>query len=63
METASLRLSDLDPAAFVEECEIYKQYGIRPDNDRRLNRVLVPPHRSDRFPGSDDGRAAARPGL
>ena len=43
-------LSDLDPAAFVEECEIYEQYGVRPDNDRRLNRVLVPPHRSDRFP-------------
>ena len=43
-------LSDLDPAAFVEECEIYEQYGIRPDNTRRLNRVLVPPHRADRFP-------------
>ena len=28
-------LSDLDPAAFVEECEIYEQYGIRPDNDKR----------------------------
>jgi len=23
--------SDLDPAAFVEECGIYEQYGVRPD--------------------------------
>ncbi|MGH2859628.1 MAG: NADH-quinone oxidoreductase subunit C [Solirubrobacteraceae bacterium] len=43
-------LSDLDPAAFVEECEIYERFGIRPDNDKRLNRVLVPPHRVDAFP-------------
>jgi Ni,Fe-hydrogenase III large subunit len=42
-------LSDLDPAAFVEECEIYEHYGVRPDNDKRLNRVLVPPHRADAF--------------
>ena len=44
------QLSDLDPAAFLEECEIYEQYGIRPDNGRPLNRVLVPPHRADAFP-------------
>jgi len=43
-------LSDLDPAAFVEECEIYEQYGIRPDNRKPLNRVLMPPHRADAFP-------------
>jgi len=42
-------LSDLDPAAFVEECEIHEHYGIRPDNDRKLNRVLVPPHRAGAF--------------
>ena len=55
-------LSDLDPAAFVEECEIYEQYGIRPDNGRPLNRVLVPPHRADRFPrlGRLEGRRLAR---
>ena len=55
-------LSDLDPAAFVEECEIYEQYGIHPDNGRPLNRVLVPPHRSDRFPrlGRREGRRLAR---
>jgi Ni,Fe-hydrogenase III large subunit len=55
-------LSDLDPAAFIEECEIYEQYGVRPDNGRRLNRVLVPPHRADRFPrlGRREGRRLAR---
>jgi len=56
------QLSDLDPAAFVEECEIYEQYGIHPDNGRPLNRVLVPPHRSDLFPrlGRREGRRLAR---
>ena len=44
------QLSDLDPAAFIEECEIYEQYGIRPDNGKPLNRVLIPPHRADAFP-------------
>jgi Ni,Fe-hydrogenase III large subunit/Ni,Fe-hydrogenase III component G len=43
-------LSDLDPAAFVEECEIYEHFGVRPDNNKRLNRVLVPPHRAEVFP-------------
>jgi Ni,Fe-hydrogenase III large subunit/Ni,Fe-hydrogenase III component G len=51
-------LSDLDPAAFVEECEIYEHYGVRPDNSKRLNRVLVPPHHADRFPRL--GRRAGR---
>jgi len=55
-------LSDLDPAAFIEECEIYEQYGVRPDNGRRLNRVLVPPHRAERFPrlGRRERRRLAR---
>ena len=55
-------LSDLDPAAFVEECELYEQYGVRPDNGRPLNRVLVPPHRSDLFPrlGRREGMRLAR---
>jgi hypothetical protein len=44
------QLSDLDPAAFVEECEIYEQYGIRPDNGKPLNRVLMAPHHADAFP-------------
>jgi Ni,Fe-hydrogenase III large subunit/Ni,Fe-hydrogenase III component G len=37
-------LSDLDPAAFVEECEIYEQVGIRPDNHKPLNRVHMAPN-------------------
>jgi len=37
-------LSDLDPAAFVEECEIYEQLGIRPDNRKPLNRVHMAPN-------------------
>ena len=55
-------LSDLDPAAFVEECEIYEHYGVRPDNGKRLNRVLVPPHHAERFArlGRREGRRLAR---
>ena len=37
-------LSDIAPAAFVEECEIYEQFGIRPATGKRLNRVMLPPH-------------------
>lgn len=36
-------LSGLTPAAFLEECEIYEQYGLRPAGGRLLNRVAVPP--------------------
>ena len=41
-------LSDFDPAAFVEECELYEQFGVTPENDKRLNRLLAPPHQGDR---------------
>jgi hypothetical protein len=37
-------LSDITPAAFTEECEIYEQFGIRPDGGKPLNRVAVPPY-------------------
>jgi len=43
------QLSELDPSAFIEECEIYEQYGIRPDHSKPLNRVLISPHRADAF--------------
>jgi Ni,Fe-hydrogenase III large subunit len=36
-------MSDIAPAAFVEECEIYEQFGIRPSGGKPLNRVAVPP--------------------
>jgi Ni,Fe-hydrogenase III large subunit len=43
-------LSDIDPAAFVEECEIYEQFGARPSGPRLLNRLVVPPHAGHDFP-------------
>ncbi len=43
-------LSDIDPATFVEECEIYEQFGIRPEGGKPLNRVVVPPHVEENFP-------------
>ena len=36
-------LSDVAPAAFVEECEIYEQFGIRPEGGKPLNRLMLPP--------------------
>ncbi len=43
-------LSDVAPAAFVEECEIYEQYGIRPITGKPLNRLMLPPHAGSDFP-------------
>jgi Ni,Fe-hydrogenase III large subunit len=43
-------LSDIAPAAFAEECEIYEQFGIRPANAKALNRVVLPPHAGPDFP-------------
>jgi len=43
-------LSDVAPAAFVEECEIYEQFGIRPANSKPLNRLMLPPHAGPDFP-------------
>ena len=42
-------LSELDPAAFVEECEIYEEFGIRPSSDKPLNRVHMAPNVQDTF--------------
>jgi Ni,Fe-hydrogenase III large subunit/Ni,Fe-hydrogenase III component G len=42
-------LSDLDAAAFVEECEIYEQYGIRADNGEPLNRIHMAPNVQETF--------------
>jgi Ni,Fe-hydrogenase III large subunit len=52
-------LSDVAPAAFAEECEIYEQFGIRPSGGKPLNRVAMPPQ-----PGIDLprlGRPPAQP--
>jgi Ni,Fe-hydrogenase III large subunit/Ni,Fe-hydrogenase III component G len=43
-------LSDIAPAAFHEECEIYEQFGIQPASGRPLNRVVLPPHAGPDFP-------------
>jgi Ni,Fe-hydrogenase III large subunit len=43
-------LSDVAPAAFVEECEIYEQFGIRPATGKPLNRLMLPPHAGPGFP-------------
>lgn len=51
-------LSDIAPAAFVEECEIYEQFGIRPAGGKPLNRVMLPPH-----DGADLPVLGHRPGL
>jgi Ni,Fe-hydrogenase III large subunit/Ni,Fe-hydrogenase III component G len=43
-------LSDIAPAGFAEECEIYEQFGIRPASGKPLNRVALPPHAGPDFP-------------
>ena len=43
-------LSDSAPAAFVEECEIYEQFGIRPATGKPMNRVMLPPHGGAELP-------------
>ena len=52
-------LSDIAPAAFAEECEIYEQFGIRPATGKPLNRVVLPPHAGPDFPRL--GHQPARP--
>jgi Ni,Fe-hydrogenase III large subunit len=52
-------LSDVAPAAFVEECEIYEQFGIRPASGKPLNRLMLPPHAGPDFPRL--GHRPARP--
>jgi Ni,Fe-hydrogenase III large subunit len=54
-------VSDGEPAAYVEECEMFEQLGVRPSGDRPLNRVLMPPHAEHEFPLLDGGRRGAVP--
>jgi Ni,Fe-hydrogenase III large subunit/Ni,Fe-hydrogenase III component G len=53
------QLSDITPAAFVEECEIYEQFGIRPAGGKPLNRLMMPPYAGQDFPAL--GHQPARP--
>jgi len=50
-------LSEIAPAAFAEECEIYEQFGIRPAGEKLLNRVALPPGAGPDWPRL--GRAPA----
>jgi Ni,Fe-hydrogenase III large subunit len=43
-------LSGLAPALFVEECEVFEQFGLLPAGSRPLNRVLMAPHGEADFP-------------
>jgi Ni,Fe-hydrogenase III large subunit len=43
-------LSDLAPSLFVEECEVFEQFGLLPAGSRPLNRVLMAPHGEADFP-------------
>jgi Ni,Fe-hydrogenase III large subunit len=52
-------LSEIAPAAFAEECEIYEQFGIRPSGGKPLNRVATPPQPEIELPRL--GRAPAEP--
>jgi Ni,Fe-hydrogenase III large subunit len=52
-------LSEITPAAFAEECEIYEQFGIRPSGGKPLNRVATPPQDDIELPRL--GQAPAEP--
>lgn len=43
-------LSKVEPAAFLEESEIYEAYGIRPAGGLPLDRVLLSPAHPEHFP-------------
>jgi Ni,Fe-hydrogenase III large subunit len=47
-------LAELDPGAFVEQCELCERFGVRPDRRTRMNRVLTAPRRAH---GAMDGGA------
>ena len=57
-------LSDAAPAAFVEECEIYEQWGIRPAGDKSLDRIFLSPLAAEplRTAPSAGGRPGFTPG-
>lgn len=43
-------LSDVTPAAFVEECEMFEQFGLQPPEGHLLNRLVVAPVTSPDHP-------------
>jgi Ni,Fe-hydrogenase III large subunit/Ni,Fe-hydrogenase III component G len=53
-------LSDVTPGAFVEECELFEQFGLRPPEGHQLNRLVVPPVSAPEHPRLDRHEAPAR---
>jgi Ni,Fe-hydrogenase III large subunit len=43
-------VSNVAPGAYVEECEIYEQFGVMPGEGKTLNRLVIPPHAERDFP-------------
>lgn len=43
-------LDDLTASAYVEECELFEQFGLQPAGEALLNRLAVPPHAGGDFP-------------
>lgn len=43
-------LSDVTPAAFVEECELFEQFGLQPPEGHLLNRLAAAPVSSPEHP-------------
>jgi Ni,Fe-hydrogenase III large subunit len=40
-------ISESTPGAFVEECELFEQFGLQPAEPHSLDRLVVPPHVGD----------------
>jgi Ni,Fe-hydrogenase III large subunit len=53
-------LSDAAPAAFVEECELFEQFGLQPPKGHLLNRLAVPPVSAPEHPRLERYEAPAR---
>lgn len=53
-------LSEVTPAAFVEECELYEQFGLQPPDGHLLNRLVVAPVSAPEHPQLDEHEAPGR---
>lgn len=53
-------LSEITPAAFVEECELFEQFGLKPPEGHVLNRLAVAPVSSPQNPHPGEHELPAR---
>lgn len=53
-------LSQVTPGAFVEECELFEQFGLRPPEGHLLNRLVVAPVSAPEHPRLDEHESPAR---